>query len=1047
MELNKETYIGPVENPAIISPKTQYTVDSDPISKDIRLLLDVQDQEDLNLERLNLSEFNFGEIPWLPQHLKSISSDIKESLNSFKTLVDLVKLYQEVTFEDITKEKDFQSWKNSLSPNYIELKKLIRTDYEKMTTAIACLGSVPIPAVVSDQQESQIIIRDNSRKSLINRCNNSGLLKLFNYKVESTLRTKLLMQSQAAQVKIENLKKERKHLAMSLSINVFKLKVKAGIVPVLLVTSSVSILCSYFIERSLILPIPILLGISFIIIITILLLTIIRTCFSLDTQAPAPKRKTLKLSQRIAEANQKKNKIVQIFTDISRAVFEPIEYKSIQDLVKHLEVEILDLRYLLDLDYQEFEAVINTIQKFARRTPHYLVELQVVSEEINNLFHEIKLDQQHKLIQKQSKAKELIGKSKPLKEKFDKLSTKKAEYDLEFLRMKKNGGSSQERLSDFQKEILKLKTEIKKLEVEREKLEEEVRQNCLSFLDENEIELACNFPELFHQITVIWEADVQDDFRTFTTIGSVRNLLLNSNLLLCVKPEDYDFNIPEEMSRVLPSDEIRIKGAILKSSQEKFVLKRCSVRQIDQIRKSLLLPRKILHDSILSCEGAFFHSIDENELFIVFPFLQGGDLSFWTKAQSRPFLKKLTVLARVSEALSVMHEAKIFHRDLSPKNILLTSLENDAIPKVTDFEFSKEIGQFVTKKTEEVHGTNGFMAPELLQGTRSSKDARFLECCDVYSLGAVIAFILLLDARVESLPKDINAYPSAITEAFKVRRELREYEELCPILLECLNQNPERRPSASKVFLALSKRKCRICQESHDFRQGVLCPESQHFLCFECFNQWVESESKQEIGVREAKNGNILCPLEPQKECGNSPYELKTLQEVLKTDILQSFIKAGLELKESRDHQETQKLIEEVKRENEKKSRKQLLVDLTRDHITEEILNLRCPNCKQVFDAFDGCCSLTCSNCRHFFCGFCLNQHFGDSASSHRHVQNCVENPRQSNYHCDLPLWTRIQKDKKKALLVRYLQGLNPELRDAIAADPKIREIKAEFGI
>ena len=34
-----------------------------------------------------------------------------------------------------------------------------------------------------------------------------------------------------------------------------------------------------------------------------------------------------------------------------------------------------------------------------------------------------------------------------------------------------------------------------------------------------------------------------------------------------------------------------------------------------------------------------------------------------------------------------------------------------------------------------------------------------------------------------------------IIDAFKSRRELKDYEELGPILIECLDQTPERRPS------------------------------------------------------------------------------------------------------------------------------------------------------------------------------------------------------------------------------------------------------------
>eukprot|EP00961_Rhodomonas_salina_P052015 698340-Rhodomonas_salina.1 len=42
---------------------------------------------------------------------------------------------------------------------------------------------------------------------------------------------------------------------------------------------------------------------------------------------------------------------------------------------------------------------------------------------------------------------------------------------------------------------------------------------------------------------------------------------------------------------------------------------------------------------------------------------------------------------------------------------------------------------------------------------------------------------------------------------------------------------------------------------------------------------------------------------------------------------------------------------------------RQRKVEQARKHVEEEVLQLKCPRCKQAFLDFDGCCALQCSRC------------------------------------------------------------------------------------
>ena len=61
-----------------------------------------------------------------------------------------------------------------------------------------------------------------------------------------------------------------------------------------------------------------------------------------------------------------------------------------------------------------------------------------------------------------------------------------------------------------------------------------------------------------------------------------------------------------------------------------------------------------------------------------------------------------------------------------------------------------------------------------------------------------------------------------------------------------------------------------------------------------------------------------------------------------------------------------------------------------RMQIVEDVLNLRCPHCKTVFEDFSGCFNLTCSRsyCGAQFCAHCLID-YGVASYTLRHLPGC----------------------------------------------------------
>ncbi len=76
-----------------------------------------------------------------------------------------------------------------------------------------------------------------------------------------------------------------------------------------------------------------------------------------------------------------------------------------------------------------------------------------------------------------------------------------------------------------------------------------------------------------------------------------------------------------------------------------------------------------------------------------------------------------------------MHSQGIVHRDLKPENILFLNNEPNAPLKIVDFGTACKFPAPGEKLTEN-HGTIGFQAPEMLEGS-------YAELCDIFSAGII----------------------------------------------------------------------------------------------------------------------------------------------------------------------------------------------------------------------------------------------------------------------------------------------------------------------
>ena len=207
----------------------------------------------------------------------------------------------------------------------------------------------------------------------------------------------------------------------------------------------------------------------------------------------------------------------------------------------------------------------------------------------------------------------------------------------------------------------------------------------------------------------------------------------------------------------------------------------------------------------------------EDPVTIVMEYCAKGSLrSILDKDIYLPPLYKIFLIYSICDGLGYIHYKGIVHGDLKCDNILLSDelryyIGNKyyPIPKLADFGLSQISPNHVAA------GTPGYIAPEVFEGSGLNFKT------DIFALGMVMFEIL---SGLRPLPSDLDLamkllaakIPPCTKEVLKIAWEKRDelflpginnayYDAFYTIMIQCIDDDPEKRPDILSLFLIVQK--------------------------------------------------------------------------------------------------------------------------------------------------------------------------------------------------------------------------------------------------
>ncbi len=192
---------------------------------------------------------------------------------------------------------------------------------------------------------------------------------------------------------------------------------------------------------------------------------------------------------------------------------------------------------------------------------------------------------------------------------------------------------------------------------------------------------------------------------------------------------------------------------------------------------------KLTHRNIVAVYDA---SVDTQHSYLVMEYIEGSTLAdFCRKDNLLPINKVVNVIFLCAKALNFAHEAGVIHRDIKPRNILMTQ---NGQPKISDFGIASIQGGKGLDYETPMTGSICYSSPEQLRKDPLTQQS------DIFSLGVVMYELLTGERPFEADTGVATFYKITHEDPVPVRTYRKELpESLERILANCLSRDLSNR--------------------------------------------------------------------------------------------------------------------------------------------------------------------------------------------------------------------------------------------------------------